>query len=137
MAYEENKTVLEGTTHQWPGFAELDVTVMFSVKYGSPMVYVLYNDNNDYILYYFKTLAKPIQIRSGYTTVSKDDVLFLQDNYDITDDRKGPNLKGLIDVRGVLTYKDGVVFIGTKSYCIIDLVTKSNSKIVRLIIKKI
>jgi hypothetical protein len=118
----------------WPGFAGLNVTVMFNVKYGSPMVYVLYNDNNDYILYDFLTLSRPKRVRAGYTAVSRDNVLFLQDNNYMPGDGMGPNLKGLIDVRGVLTYKNAVVFIGTDSYCIIDLITRSNYKIVRLVL---
>ncbi|CAG2111833.1 unnamed protein product, partial [Medioppia subpectinata] len=130
FAYELGAKAQEGTTDGWPGFANLTVTAVFSPKYGASKIYVLHNDNNNYTVYEFVTLTRPKIVGSGFTTVVNDSLMFMDNELmPKTSQMTAGNLKGLIDVKAVITYTTAIIFIGSGKYCIVDLTIKTDHKI--------
>ena len=109
---------MEGRFDSWPNFNNLKVTSAFSPSFAGTLVYILYSDNNNYILYDFTNILKPKKVRSGQTTIRENYLLFTEDD---STSMPGTSIRTLINIRAGLTYKNKLFLLSRETYCAISL----------------
>ena len=135
---------MDGSTESWKSVNMtvhgLKVTAAFEKNRNIPLVFVLHSDNKEYTFLNFShSLTKPEVKGPEPTNMRGDYVFFVDNNY------TGPMsstfgvispLNTKLDVRAAITLPNGLVFIGSNKYCILDLNSKRYEKKVFILISQ-